>query len=745
MKNQFILLTLWIAMIACNPGLDVTSKKTVVSPPIKIQKQLLTSRLADSVILQQADVAYFFEGDSGTAFIDASPNHRDIQVPTQGQNGYGHWPQRCQEGIQFDGNSWFYLPQLTYKTVFIAFYVPNPNTGMIFKGSVSNTSFQVNTITNGFAISVMPDIRRNGAVDKTGGLNASRAAWNTGMYTTTADIAGLVTMGAANYANPVNPNGYILSGGKVGAFIGFTRTLTEAEIQAANNYIASRLASRGISLPECNLPPLIEAVAPNAPDYIRSLPETYSPTNVDFTDYASMRNKVTFNQPFGNGTGHAYDGLYTTLDDGTTWRAYYLQTKTTPDSPPTYIRPNDYIFNCTGNGTNAYTGTVSPAPNFSNGTYRIFVTFTKANTIQNPTFNLNSTGALPITPTPVSIGVNQKLLLTYNTTSWQITDASQAGQNEWVQLTYTPNTSLIPYCWVENQILDMDKEIGPGQTWFGYRYWLVAVGVPSNLDKYENASIFATNDFVTWATPYKNPVVNMQGGGNNSDPSLIFDPSTMTMYVLIRYTDHNTNISRTYLIPSTDGWQTKGDSVTILINSVPIEVYQTIHYDKQANNWKLYDVVINGTYGAGYRNGLVFYSSPSVSGPYGNRTICNVGTTGQPWSDWQYPPWHIEYEGWDDDYGCYVILASLTTNDDGSGVGSLVVYSSIDGTNWFLPHNYLLRPTANHTWDNSKIYKASWVPLPTDGAGPHRLIMYNGYGFGAESSAVQYRMGMTQY
>ena len=65
-----------------------------------------------------------------------------------------------------------------------------------------------------------------------------------------------------------------------------------------------------------------------------------------------------------------------------------------------------------------------------------------------------------------------------------------------------------------------------GNVWNGYQYWLAITPYPKGNDDYENPSIYASNDGISWVVPagLTNPIEPFPGGINNynADPFFIF-------------------------------------------------------------------------------------------------------------------------------------------------------------------------------------------------------------------------------
>ena len=79
-------------------------------------------------------------------------------------------------------------------------------------------------------------------------------------------------------------------------------------------------------------------------------------------------------------------------------------------------------------------------------------------------------------------------------------------------------------------VLDMEQELGAGQVWNGYRYWMAITPYPGSVAATENPCIFASSDGTTWVVPsgVTNPVVPYPGGENglNADPDICMEPPT---------------------------------------------------------------------------------------------------------------------------------------------------------------------------------------------------------------------------
>lgn len=75
-----------------------------------------------------------------------------------------------------------------------------------------------------------------------------------------------------------------------------------------------------------------------------------------------------------------------------------------------------------------------------------------------------------------------------------------------------------------------------GQRWNGYRWWFADTPYPWENDKFENPSIFASNDRANWVVPagLSNPIAPAPSSGFNSDIDLVWDPDEERLVVYWR-------------------------------------------------------------------------------------------------------------------------------------------------------------------------------------------------------------------
>lgn len=107
---------------------------------------------------------------------------------------------------------------------------------------------------------------------------------------------------------------------------------------------------------------------------------------------------------------------------------------------------------------------------------------------------------------------------------------------------------------VHPDVLDMEQEIGPGQVWNGFRYWMAFTPYPFSNDIYENPCILASADGDTWVLPSgaTNPITPLpEGADYHSDPDLILSQDGSRLYCFYRRTGGGA--TTLYRKSSTDG------------------------------------------------------------------------------------------------------------------------------------------------------------------------------------------------
>lgn len=222
----------------------------------------------DTTILSTGSFCYLFQTTTGS-FIDASPNHRDITaIPASD-------PYRDATGIHYSGTQNLTVPNRPYKCFIFCQKIPSNATGMLYRmtnGAVSIDASLLNNVGGGVYHS-LKEVYRNGAVDQLTQSNLMKgSSWIIGTYIFSAypNAASICRIGS-------NGATYKLSAGDIACVVGLEYEPTMDQIEAWHNYIAYKVASKGISIPYVDLPPLINGTTAPAAAPLTSIHSPYSP------------------------------------------------------------------------------------------------------------------------------------------------------------------------------------------------------------------------------------------------------------------------------------------------------------------------------------------------------------------------------------------------------------------------------------------------------------------------------------
>lgn len=100
--------------------------------------------------------------------------------------------------------------------------------------------------------------------------------------------------------------------------------------------------------------------------------------------------------------------------------------------------------------------------------------------------------------------------------------------------------------------------------WNGYRYWMANTPYPASNNAYENPSIWASSDGVTWVVPagVTNPVIAKPSNGYNADTELYFEDNTMYLYW--KQIEGTPQVRTIEVVSSTDGFATISTQTSVL-------------------------------------------------------------------------------------------------------------------------------------------------------------------------------------
>jgi hypothetical protein len=235
--------------------------------------------------------------------------------------------------------------------------------------------------------------------------------------------------------------------------------------------------------------------------------------------------------------------------------------------------------------------------------------------------------------------------------------------------------------------------------WNGYAYWMAMTPYPNNQDQYENPSILASIDGLTWVEPADiNPLVDPPSGGHNSDPDmLLVDGTLMLYYVELTGEEPGTDYSNIRVLTSTNGTAWNGPTTVI---SIPLAF----------NDYVLSPAVLyeNNTFYMWYVRG--------ACAAQGSQMYLRTSTDGINWDDNEsaqevslahdgYVVWHSDIQ-WDGSK--YAMLYAAYPSGSNCAYTNLYYAQSTDVVNWTANTTPVLTP-APSGWDNTDIYRSTFL------------------------------------
>lgn len=271
------------------------------------------------------------------------------------------------------------------------------------------------------------------------------------------------------------------------------------------------------------------------------------------------------------------------------------------------------------------------------------------------------------------------------------------------------------------------------QGWNGYKYWMAITPLPYKSDMsgdstYENPTIYASNDLVSWIVPggVTNPVIAKPAIGYNADPVLTLDLDGSTIWLT-----YKVELSQTHFVTvsSVDGFKTISDPIILLsFNPVSDErgISPTILADKENNQYVMWYVNMNVSPAT-----LVRRTCSTMTGTWSGGEVCNITMpTGRYL-------WHIDIKKLGEVY--YILIQDSSTN--GGAIGSRFLFgTSSDGITWIVANQTLMTPIYNTPV--SEIYKGTILPTITDKGIAFHLwysaIFENYYGYSFHHTIITF-------
>lgn len=268
-------------------------------------------------------------------------------------------------------------------------------------------------------------------------------------------------------------------------------------------------------------------------------------------------------------------------------------------------------------------------------------------------------------------------------------------------------------CTVHPDVIDFATAFGRPK-WRGYRFWMAHTPYPDSDDSYENPSILASNDGVTWETPVglTNPVYPAPPSGWNSDTDLTYDQANDQLVLIFRSSDFVPRFAR-----SNDGaWWPPGAS-TVTWQAPPEQSASPSLVRQADGTWLMFSI-------SWPSHDMYRWTAPSPEGPWVGPTTC----TGMP-----VTAWHLDV--------CRVgdrLLAIVDDAMEGGGDldGIYAASSEDDGLSWARNATKVIAPGSG-LWDSADLYRATLQPHEN---GTHMRVWYSGRkGTGVDS----WRVGLT--
>jgi len=235
----------------------------------------------------------------------------------------------------------------------------------------------------------------------------------------------------------------------------------------------------------------------------------------------------------------------------------------------------------------------------------------------------------------------------------------------------------------------------------GYQFWMAFTPYPNTNDDYENPSIVASVDGITWVVPtgLTNPVIppppNLENGGHCSDPYLLFDDTKLIVYYMMSET--SSDVDDVYRTTSVDGKTWTEPVACSFATDGTLEPVITLAYSpsivrKSATLWELF-----------YVSGRYMYkakSSDGIAWSHPKQVAHNM-------PDASYL-WHSSVNFDESGYSC--LVATWRTNGTVEDT-QLYFGTSRDGLLWIFDTVPCLTKYDSLDWMNRQIYKSSLVQI----------------------------------
>ncbi|MHB1651548.1 MAG: hypothetical protein ACYCVD_03610 [Desulfitobacteriaceae bacterium] len=243
-------------------------------------------------------------------------------------------------------------------------------------------------------------------------------------------------------------------------------------------------------------------------------------------------------------------------------------------------------------------------------------------------------------------------------------------------------------------------------SWRGYRYWMAMTPYPRGYDAFENPSLLASNDGLTWVIPagFGKPLDHKGGRGNfNSDPNLVYDPDERTLIIYWREYSKGQyeKIWRIKIHPSGVVDPKELCLKERWLDKEGLDLSPTI-WRKSPREWYMWTA--NG-------KDLVHLFTSTDGKTWGTKQRCS-----SPWNNWNggYLPWHLEAKPNYREKRIEFFIAGWSKHGKFGNLVLLYAEAPMnDLTNLSMPlPEPILGIGKPGSWDDDMIYKTSFTIEP---------------------------------
>ncbi|HON36876.1 MAG TPA: hypothetical protein PLY52_11295 [Methanothrix sp.] len=253
----------------------------------------------------------------------------------------------------------------------------------------------------------------------------------------------------------------------------------------------------------------------------------------------------------------------------------------------------------------------------------------------------------------------------------------------------------------------------------GYKYWMGITPYPNGNDDYENPSLLASNDGITWEVPsgITNPLAT-KPSLHNCDPCLVWNPDTGKLYYYyVELTTGPTWQIYRWEISDVDGVPTLGTKTALTISSP--QLYSPAVYYNGPNDWVMW---YYGDEGVLERR----TSSDGLTwGPATNMSVFDIDTTIKI----SWIPWHVSVTKIPDGKYLFWIAAYPTGGNNGQTDLFWAIADNLTAPLKFKQTAFLAEFPG---WGSGQVYHSSMICMEN---GTYRLYI------SAKSSSNVWRIG----